>query len=242
MKPAIAVIALSLAFGSAAAEHEPLSEPPDGMVGLLQLPMLFGTGACSRFQPKRVQLFSEPRANRPLGHIRVTKPWVFAEDGGCSGHEVGVFLGTQPAEPLPTLEYDYEAPAAIVLAKSGPWCQVMLQSRAAWINKECLPGFLSVQELLRDKMLYLRPGALALAKQAPQGTAFKPPPMWISAEQVSVSLMASKIIQGEIWLHLSASHINTCEADPKPEEVERFWLPLRDTNGALQVWYYARGC
>jgi len=54
--------------------------------------------------------------------------------------------------------------------------------------------------------------------------------------------MTSKIIQGEIWLHLSASHINTCEADPKPEEVERFWLPLRDTNGALQVWYYARGC
>jgi hypothetical protein len=156
--------------------------------------------------------------------------------------EVKVFLNAQSPEPLPTLEYEYEAPAAIVLAKSGRWCQVKLQSRSAWIGSECPSGFISVLDLFREKMLYLRPGALALAMQNPNGTAFKPPSALLNAPSVSASVIASKVIGKEVWLHVAASHISSCERDPKPDEVKRFWLPLRDTAGALQVWYHSRGC
>ncbi len=242
MKPAIAVIALSLAFTVVAAAKAHEREPPDGMVGLVRLPMLFGEGACSHFQPKVVQLFSEPREASPLGQIRVTKQWVFAKEGGCSDLEVKVFLEAQSPEPLPTLEYEYEAPAAIVLTKSGRWCQIKLQSRSAWIGRECPSGFVSVQNLFRERILYLRRDALALAMHRPNGTAFKPPPTFLGAAEVSASLIASRVIGGKTWLHVSASYISSCERGSKPDEILRFWLPLRDTTGALQVWYRSRGC
>ena len=213
------------------------------MIGVVRLPMLFGNGPCERFQPRPVRLYSKQTEHALVGHARVTKPWVVAEDGGCNGLEVSVsILDSSSSEGLPTLEYGYETPAAIVLAKTRGWCQIKLQSRTAWIRNECEPGFIPASDLLRDKLLYLLPGALELAVSTPGGTKFGTSSILRDAMVVHVDLLNTKTVMGVVWLQVSASHISVCEGEPPPNEKQTFWLPLSNKAGRLYVWFYSRGC
>ncbi len=234
---------LALVIVTAASAHESELLPPPSTVGLIRLPGIFGQGACDRHKPTPVQLFSEPRDARPIGQIKVTQPWVFAKEGGCSGLEVRVYLrGAQAPETLPTLEYEYEAPAAIAVAKAGRWCQVHLRTGAAWIRDECEPGFISVEALMHGKGLTLLEGAIEHARAQPGDAGFSVLPTLRQAKEISGKLISSKTVDGQVWVHVIATHVSECEREPTPLEVQSLWLPLRDTRGQLQVWFHPRGC
>ncbi len=242
LKPVLAALALLAASWSpGAAAHEGAHEPPDGTVGLVRLPMLFGDGACDRFPPGAVALYRAPGDRKPIGEVRVTRPWAFAADGGCSGLEVQAFVGTRPAEPLPTLELGYERPAGIVLARSGPWCRLQLRSGSAWIRDGCEAGFLPVQDLLREQLLTLRPGALDLARRTPGGAPQRASRALREATDLSVNLLSTERVGGAVWLQVTAAPGGPCDGAP-PQAGETFWLPLHGAAGRLPVWFHARGC
>lgn len=237
-------VAIFLLMSSAACcAQDSMLVPPKATMGLVRLPTLFGDGACDPFQPKPVPLYAEPLDGARIGEVRVAKPWQFAAEGGCSGLEVKVYLqGASTPEPLPTMEYASEAPAAVVLARSGAWCQIQLLARTAWIHRECEPGFLSLEKLLGDKPLYLLHGALALARDKPAGVRAALRPDLLNARKVFATWMEVQTLRGQVWLHVRASPINACETEPAPQETQQFWLPLQNTQGMLTVWFHARGC
>src|SRR5687767_8717683 len=88
------------------------------IIGLLALPGVFGEGPCKPFEPRAITLYGDAGATRVMGTIEVDQEWSFAPHGGCEGLEVSVHEGDKRTE-LPTREFEYEAPAAIVLDRRG---------------------------------------------------------------------------------------------------------------------------
>jgi hypothetical protein len=104
------------------------------VIGLLALPGVFGRGACDRFAPRPVALHDTPQG-RGSGTVLVLEPWTHDSRGGCEGLEVGVRVpGAAAVQQLPTKEYAYEAPGAIVLERRGTWFRVRLASGSAWLE------------------------------------------------------------------------------------------------------------
>ena len=237
-------------FAPVALAHaqEPERRPPAGMVGVVRLPGIFGEGPCERSQSKAVPLYSAPRASAPIGTIEVTRPAQLEQDGGCRGRDLGLRMRDgKVAATLATIEIEYELPAAIALAKSGPWCQLLLHSGTAWIHEECEAGFISIEALLADKPLYLLKGAIDQARSQPGGSGAMPSGLQASArnhgqQPLSARMLGHRSVGGHTWLHLAASWVNDCERSPSPQEVFELWLPLRDASGRPQVWFHSRGC
>lgn len=241
MKTTLAAMLLTLAMTVAA--HQSEHTPPSGTIGLIRLPSLFGESVCDHFQPRSMQLFSQANTKSRMGQIRVTKPWTFPKEGGCSGLEVRVQLVEPDSDQdFPTLEYAYEEPAGIVLAKSGRWCQIQLRTRTAWIHEECEPGFMPIERVLRDKALYLVKGAAQLARSEPGGASTKLSQALLEAQPAFATLVGTDKVKGVVWIHVAASQVGVCDREPLPHEIQTFWIPLRDTQGALQVWFHSRGC
>lgn len=226
---------------------EPERRPPAGMVGAVRLPALFGSGPCERIQHQAIKLYSAPRTMAAIGTIEVTHPWVLNEYGGCSGLEVGLLMrGGRSAEALVTVETRYEEYAAVVIAKSGPWCQLYRHAGPAWIHEECEAGFISIEELLDQQMLFLLEGAMDQARSQPGDSGARPAALLAAAQRkeqsLSARLLSHKLVGGRSWLHIAASWVDECERRPLPQEQFKFWLPLRDAAGRPQVWFHARGC
>ena len=96
-----------------------LAQPADDrIIGLLALPGVFGEGPCKPFEPRAITLYSDAGTRRVMGTIEVDQEWSFAPHGGCEGLEVSVHEGATRTE-LPTREFEYEAPAVIVLDTRG---------------------------------------------------------------------------------------------------------------------------
>src|SRR6187397_1830194 len=115
MKPLFVCVVWVLTAGSAAAQER--------VLGLLSLPKVFGARSCAPFEPGEVALHAAPNDGKALAFIRVDQNWSFAPHGGCEGLEVSIHRG-EHHEDLPTLEYDYEMPGAIVLDQRDGWFKI----------------------------------------------------------------------------------------------------------------------
>ena len=119
----------------------------DRVLGLLTLPEVFGNGACDRFSPQEVALRTSP-GGAPVGVIRVARNWYHAPIGGCEGLEVAVRLRNGAREqPLPAEEYEYEAPAAIVLERRSRWFRLRLETGSAWVLASSRDVFHPLEQL-----------------------------------------------------------------------------------------------
>ena len=229
-------LAALLAMGLAA-------QTPDRIIGLLTLPDVFGRGACDRFQPRPVNLFAEPDAARLVGSIRVDAFWTFHEDGGCEGLRVSVHrTGTGSAGELPTREYEYEAPAAMVLERRGRWFRVRLPDGAAWIQASERDEFHPLDRLLPQRLTYLTsawdgglaasPGAARVgARQA--GTSPEP----------HVRVVELRQVDDDLWVRVEVLSHSVCDpAVAEPVVTARGWLPAHTASGELTIWFFARGC
>lgn len=230
-----------------ACAQEPERQPPAGMVGVLRLPGLFGADPCDPTPATPVPLFASPRAKAPIGALELVRTAKPEPEGGCSnGRVVGLRRhGTPQAEALPTIEIEYEQPAAIALAKSGPWCQLLLHSGSAWVHESCETGFISLEALLAEKpWLYLLEGAIDQARGQPgnSGQSLQIGDHAKAPALRSAHVLGRRIVDGQTWLRLAASGVNECERSPLPNEVFELWLPLRNAAGRPNVWFHARGC
>src|SRR5690242_13777554 len=95
------------------------------VIGLISLPEVFGSRECAPFEPRAIMVHSNATDGNIIGSIEVDQNWSFAPHGGCDGLQVRVHMGTQKEE-LPTREYDYEMPAAIVLDQHDGWFKIRL--------------------------------------------------------------------------------------------------------------------
>lgn len=211
--------------------------------GLLSLPEVFGSSACATFTPEDVALHASPGDARPFGVIRVEKNWSFAPHGGCDGLEVRVHLGDQRQE-LPTLEYDYEMPAAIAIDQRDGWIKIRLKDRAAWVKPSVVDRFMPLSDLYEEFV-----GVTAISKSfagrltsAPGSTTGPILPRVAPNQPVRVVEIRDTL--GRPWVHIEVLSNSACTAakDGPPQVIATGWLPLHDADGEPTVWFSSRGC
>lgn len=208
----------------------------------MALPKLFGDQPCEAYTPSEVVLYAEPDSARPLGVIRVAQPWTMHEQGGCEGLRVVVQLASSDsAVELPTREYGYETPGAVVLDRDDDWFKISLPEGAAWIAGSSERRFLPIEDLLAENLTYIaEPDGKGLSS-GPGSTDRR-----IGTELLtrgrSVKVLDSRTMSGELWLKVAVQSHSPCASSEDPVTVAEGWLPAHTQSGAAIVWFHSRGC
>lgn len=211
----------------------------DRVIGLLTLPEVFGGEACTPFEPRPVPLYDQAASSREVASIRVDQYWSFAPHGGCEGLEVAVHRGGAKAA-LPTREYAYEAPAAIVLAQRDGWFKIRLGDGAAWVAPARLHQFLPLAELFDQALTAITDQFTGRLRREPGGELVGE--RWTQHQDVRV-VEVRRVGEGQ-WLHVEVMSHNICDANinVEPKAIARGWLPAHSDTGEPTVWFSARGC
>ena len=218
----------------------PALQAQERVIGLLSLPDVFGAGPCERFVSRAVALYAAPDPQRQIGSIQVDRHWTFPQAGGCEGLEVGVHL-TNPLRhsTLPTEEYDYEAPGAVVLETRGEWFKVRLRDGTAWLRASGKSEFFPLQRLLANYPTHLTEafdGRLAASPGGALSTRSD------SLAGRSVNVGESREVGGRLWIQIEVVSWSLCESEEKPIVLARGWLPAHAPSGKASVWFSSRGC
>lgn len=229
------VASLSLLTASALAQQR------TRVVGLLALPEVFGNGPCDRFTPQEVPLYGAPESTRIVGVIRVDEASTASSNGGCEALRVGVHMtGTTASDPLPTSEYGYEEPGAIVLARRGGWFQIRLAAGSAWVRSSPRDSFHPLERLLLDGLTYLtETWDRRLAASA--GAPGRPARVEARSSQPSVRVIRSQQLRGELWFEVEVI-TSPCGEDPNVTALDRGWVRAHTTSGEPVIWFSSRGC
>jgi hypothetical protein len=236
MRAAIRVGALMLALGLCA---QPLLAQ-ERVIGLLELPEVFGQGSCDPFTPKPVTLRASP-GGPVVATVLVTTPMTVQADGGCGGLEVGVRAArTSAIEALPSMEFAYESPAAIVLEQRGTWFRIRLKTGSAWLEASRQREFYDLEALLTDSLAHFEAWNGSLAS-APNGEARRVALPGPAAEQ-GVQVLRAVRVKGELWFLVELLSHNICTGSGTPKAVDRGWVPAYTDSNETTLWFYSRGC
>ena len=214
----------------------------DRVLGLLTLPEVFGNGACDRFSPQELPLRATPDG-APVGVIRVVRNWSHDPNGGCEGLEVAVRQRDGAREqPLPTKEYQYEAPAAIVLEQRGRWFRLRLATGSAWVPASSRDVFHPLEQLYEDALTYLTPDWNKQLADAPGGRG-RTATMPADRAEPLVRVLGSRRSGGQLWLQVEVMSHSTCEDHRnEPKAIDRGWVPAHSPSGQPSIWFFSRGC
>jgi hypothetical protein len=206
---------------------------------LLSLPEVFGPRQCAPFEPSPIALHAAPNDGAAMAFIRVDQNWSFAPHGGCEGLEVGVHQGKERHE-LPTREYDYEMPGAIVVEHRDGWFKVKLHERSAWLKASPVDHFMPIADLYEEfvGVTAINQSFTGRLSSTPSATMGPIMPRVVPAQPVRVLE-----IRGE-WVRVEVLSNSACTAanDGPPEVVATGWLPLHNRDGDPTVWFSSRGC
>jgi len=213
------------------------------VIGLLSLPEVFGGSECAPFDPSDISLHGGPNDPKAIATIEVDQNWSFAPHGGCEGLEVRVHRGPDKEE-LPTREFDYERPAAIVLDQHDGWFKIRLHQGAAWLKASVVAQFMPLSDLFEEftgvtEISKSFTGRLTNAPGVTNG-----PIMMRVAPNQPVHVIEIRESGGRPWVHIEVLSNSACTAgnDGPPEVISNGWLPLHDQKGEPTVWFSSRGC
>ncbi len=235
----------SRVLGGAAALLVGLRCAPDALaqttrvIGLLNLPAIVGDG-CGAPGAFPISLYDGRSTSRPpVAAIRMA---------GDSQHGCSLVVrrtGESADRELPSLESDYEIPAAIVYERSAPWFRIALPNGSAWLLHAREADFLPYPNLLTNRLAYVRAGwdeVLRDSPDSPRGiqtltAAWKT----YSAKDVPVDVLGSRRVRGVLWLHVRLRD-ETCGDALEGVEPLTGWVPAYRLSGDTSVWFYSRGC
>ena len=182
------------------------------------------------------------RGAQVVGAIRVDSYYTFHADGGCQGLVVNVVqAAAQRVGELPTREYEYEAPAAIVLEERGRWFRIRLPVGTAWIQAAEEDGYYPLERLLPDRLTYLTgawDGRLAPSPGAPAVEIARS--RAVGEQHVRVTEV--RRVGQDHWVRVELASHSVCASAAEPTVTARGWLPAHAASGELAIWFYSRGC
>ena len=208
------------------------------VIGLLALPQVFGRDVCDRYTPRPVPVRAEPRGF-VIGSIVVATPWTFEDDFACSGLEVVARVNGEPDVELPTREYGYETPGAVVVETRDGWFKVQLGNGSGWVQATGAE-FYSLERLYENREAYLTEEWNGRIAATPAGAGRAAPAS--DARGPSVRVRRSTRVEGELWLFVDILNESFCIAGRKPDVVASGWVPAHGATGEPTVWFASRGC
>ena len=236
-------LGLRLALAAIAATWSVAAHAQQPVIGLLSLPEVFGSGSCDRFTPAEIPLHATPASTSVVGSIRVDAYWTFQNDGSCDGLRVRVHrIDTDRLGDLPTREFGYEAPGAIVVDRRDRWFKVRLDNGSAWLQASDLDEFYPIEKLISSDLAHLTeafagdrlspvPGATGRVIVATDGRP-QPP----------IHVREFRTVNNRLWIHVEVLSHSVCEGDAMPTVIAQGWLGAHDESGEPTVWFPSRGC
>lgn len=222
--------------GGEVADERP-SEMYTGLIGLLALPEVFGSGGGSSDR-KPVPLFSDPRDPKPLDEIRGRGLASAGGTNACHGPSAAGRRREHPVEVLPTREYDYEAPAALVIARQGDWFKIRTCGGVAWMQATRTSRYYSIEELVKKNVAYLTTAWDGSFYAAPGGPRLGPSAIrW----KAPADVLDVKRVAGGLWLLVEAGR-SKCDPDGVQPPATKGWVRADGYDGAPAVWFHSRGC
>jgi hypothetical protein len=227
----LALILLMLSVTSASAE-EPI-------IGLLTLPEVLGNGPCDDFSPEEIRLYSGMDKKLTSGVIKVDKFWTFPKSGGCEGLTVNThMLNGNNIRPLLTKEYRYEKPAAIILETQNDWFRLKTSSGSAWIKKTKTGRYISLDNLLKNKMSYIdSKSGIKIFRESNIDDS-----IGVVSTSDSLNVVKTINVENKYWHHIQVMDSSSCESDGPPKVLYEGWVPAHTATGKLTIWFYSRGC
>jgi hypothetical protein len=213
------------------------------VIGLLSLPEVFGSRECAPFEPRPIMLHGSANDGKIIATIEVDQNWSFAPHGGCEGLEVSVHTGAQK-EALPTREYDYEMPAAVVLDRHDDWFKIRLHRGSAWLKASVVDRFMPLSDLFEEFTGVTEINASFSGRLSSGPGVTSGPIMMRLAPNQPVRVIEIRDSGGRAWVHVEVLSNSACTAanDGPPEVISSGWLPLHDQKGEPTVWFSSRGC
>jgi len=213
----------------------------DRIIGLLTLPQVFGNGACDRFEAETIAVYKRPEKVDTIGTIQVEKQWQFpVNGGGCSGLKVT----SQHREEiefsgkLPTKEFDYEFPAAIVVEIQKNWFRIKLFRGTGWVHASSRNSYLSLEKLLLTNLVYFTDSWDSIIYETPAKGSNK-----VSLKtNTSVNVLAHQWVNNKLWIKVKFPAKDACgDVDTSIKPVTG-WIPAHSKNNRPNLWFYSRGC
>ncbi len=214
-----------------------------GLIGILPLTEVFGEYPCQRFDPEEIPLYPAAEAPQPMGRIVVRQGWTFPPEGGCFGLEVAVVRAGAAGgdERLPTVEFDYEQPGGIVLARRGRWHEIALSTGSAWVSVDD-GRFLPVEALLKDRLTYVGGTWPVVLFDAPGGVEQTTLTGAAARREWPAEVLSIREAGDERWIQVRFLEADPCTGEASVPGVETAWLRFYGDTGLPAVWFHSRGC
>jgi hypothetical protein len=166
--------------------------------------------------------------------------WTFPPEGGCTDLVVRVHRDGQPPTDLPTEEFEYEAPAAVVVARDREWFQIRTSGGPLWLRAAANNVFMPLADLLRsDRLTYLTEDWSGQLHTAPAGSPMRD----LKVEsRGAVRVLDTRTISGNLWLRIETIQNQCLGADAPAFLKVTGWIPAHASNGKPSVWFASRGC
>ena len=236
MRPTLLALLLIIAIPPHVAASQ------DRILGLLALPELFGASVCDRFTPQELTLHSSPNAKDTTGTVRVDDYWTFSDEMSCEGR---LSVNVHPADgsdstELPTREFDYERPGAVVLGRQDSWFRIRLAEGSAWLQAPELAEFHPLEKLLEEGLTYFTEEWDEDLYDSPGGARLERPRAPVSASGLEVT--GSRWLNGRLWLEVVVLSHSQCDSQAEPRVVRQGWVAAHARSGEPAVWFFSRGC
>lgn len=207
------------------------------VAGLLPLPVAV-LERCGPHPPAHV--------NTTAGRVYVLRGDRTPDGTDCSDAYVLLFRTDGIIEEVPTLESGYEHKAFIVLERTGRRVRIALREGSAWMDDADASAFASYPTLTIDHLAYLREGWDQRVWRIPGGAqAEAASRIWLEQESdgvIDVDVLEVRVVRGQPWVHVRPA-VGRCGGDPPPEStLPSGWVPAYRPSGAVNVWFYSRGC
>ena len=240
------LLALLLAAAATAATADRPRVAPDRVIALLALPDLLGEQGCAPREPKAVRVFADPALARTIGRLRAAPT---ETDVDCAAPRASWHPDTRGASgaELPTEEFDYERPAAIVLeTRAGAARIVLPERRSGWVAVAADEHLLGLERLYRDALSYLDHdwSGVLYAEPADRPSRRAVDPRWrhrIGRVNV-VKVVRVRVLPDNTWIEIELGSAAGCADESEPLPQQQGWIPAYGRSGWPLVWFHSRGC
>jgi hypothetical protein len=119
-------------------------------------------------------------------------------------------------------------PQIIVFENRGGWFEVADSSPGEW--RRAKRRWLQVSPLWRFQAVKSDAEMAALAERA------------LGPESRDATVLDFRMVDGALWVEVEIVYESECASIDPPKGRARGWVPAHARSGALNVWYYSRGC
>ena len=149
---------------------------------------------------------------------------------------------------LPTAEFSYERPGAVVHQTRNGWYRISLREDAGqptgWIESRHANTYWPIEKLLPERNSYLTEyWDQTLWAQPGGGLPVRAAKLPASDKgKYPARIVDSRSIADSLWWKVEIFDRSPCSSTAAPKVVYRGWVPAFDRSGRNTAWFWSRGC